>query len=88
MSFLPDSRPNYPQRRPKSAQARIPRNQVHAIIGGAKAHFEAGRPVDDGAYLRPYTKLLVDLTTSKACLEKTLAFANGLFNALNLTAIA
>jgi hypothetical protein len=52
------------------------------VIRGAKELFEAGRPVEDGAYLRPYKKLLVDVTTSKACLDKTLGFANDLFNAL------
>ena len=37
--------------------------------------------MDDGAYLKPYKKLLVDVTTSKACLDKALDFANDLFNA-------
>ena len=51
------------------------------MIRGAKEHFENGRPVDDGAYLKPYKKLLVDVTASKAYLDKALDFANDLFNA-------
>lgn len=62
-------------------QVRIPRENVHGLIGGAKAHYENSRPVDDGAYLKPFKKLLVDITSSKACLDKALGFANDLFNA-------
>jgi hypothetical protein len=52
------------------------------LIRGAKEHFEAGRSVDDGDYLKPFKKLLVDVTASKTHLDKALAFANDLFNAL------
>jgi hypothetical protein len=38
--------------------------------------------VDEGQHLRPYKRLLVDVTASLARLDKALAFANGLFNAL------
>ena len=62
-------------------QVRIPREHVHGLIRGAKAHYENSRPVDDGAYLKPFKKLLVDITSSKACLDKALGFANDLFNA-------
>lgn len=55
---------------------------THALIRGAKAHFEASRSIDEGEYLRPYKKLLVDVTASKGGLDKALAFANDLFNAL------
>lgn len=79
--LLPPPKPRRPpQRRPK-AQVRIPRARIHGLIRGAKEHFENSRPVDDGAYLKPYKKLLVDVTTSKACLDKALDFANDLFNA-------
>lgn len=40
------------------------------------------RTVDDGAYLRPFKKLLVDVSTSMAGLDRGLALANELFNAL------
>ncbi len=55
---------------------------THGLIRDGKNHFETGRPVDDGDYLKPYKRLLVDVTTSKAGLDKTLAFANDLFSAL------
>jgi hypothetical protein len=41
-----------------------------------------GRQVEDGAYLNPYKKLLVDVTASQSRLDKALGFANDLFNAL------
>jgi hypothetical protein len=61
---------------------RIPLDQVHGLISGAKYHFENGRPTEEGTYLRPYKKILVDVTASKPCLERALQFANDLFNAL------
>ncbi|RUW57014.1 hypothetical protein [Mesorhizobium sp. M8A.F.Ca.ET.021.01.1.1] len=70
-----------PPRRRLDTPVRIPRTKVHGLIRGAKEHFENSRPVDEGAYLRPFKKLLVDVTTSKACLDKALDFANDLFNA-------
>ncbi len=69
-----------PQRR-SEAHVRIPRTRIHGLVRGAKEHFENSRPVDDGAYLKPYKKLLLDITTSKACLDKALDFTNDLFNA-------
>ncbi len=80
--LLPPPRPEYPPRRTNLARAHIPKERIHPLIHGAKELFEAGRPVEDGAYLKPYKKLLVDVTTSNACLDKTLGFANDLFNAL------
>lgn len=56
---------------------------THFLTRGAKTHFESGRPVEEGTYLKPYKKLLVDITASKAGLDKALAFANDLFNALD-----
>lgn len=54
----------------------------HALIHGARTHFENGRPVEEGAYLRPFKKALVDITTSKAGLDKALALASEFFKAL------
>jgi hypothetical protein len=39
------------------------------------------RPIDDNAHLKPYKKLLVDVTASQAGLDKALSLANDLFNA-------
>ena len=60
---------------------RVPTDQTHALL---KTHFENSRRIDEGAYLRPYKKLLVDVTVSKTCLDKALTFANDLFNAFEL----
>ncbi|MCF8152463.1 MAG: hypothetical protein K9J80_17180, partial [Sulfuritalea sp.] len=55
---------------------------IHGLIRGAKVHFLAGRKVDDDSHLKPYKKLLVDITASRSGLDKALDFANELFNAL------
>lgn len=55
---------------------------MHPLIRGARKHFDSGRKVEEGEYLRPYKKLRVDVTVSMACLDQALDFANGLFNAL------
>ncbi|KAA0675822.1 hypothetical protein [Roseomonas genomospecies 6] len=77
----PPKPPRPPGRRP-GTEVRVPRTRIHALIRGAKEHFENGRAVEDGAYLKPYKRLLVDVTASKAGLDKALGFANDLFNAL------
>ena len=77
----------HPTRKPavplKPQARRFPRLVIgtHGLIRGAKAHFESGRQVEEGQYLKPYKKLLVDITASKAGLDKALAFASDLFNA-------
>jgi hypothetical protein len=58
---------------------------THALISNARRPFENGRPVDEHAYLKPFKKHLVDLTTSKAALERGLELANDVFNALEST---
>jgi hypothetical protein len=55
---------------------------IHGLIRDAKEHYDAGYKVDEGHHLRPYKRLLVDVTASRTGLEKALAFANDLFNAL------
>ncbi|MFN3668130.1 MAG: hypothetical protein ACK4VY_02385 [Brevundimonas sp.] len=75
-------KPKAPPRRRSRSTVRIARDQLHGLIRGARIHFENGRPVDDDAYLKPYKKLLVDVTASKACLDKALNLANDLFNGL------
>lgn len=78
----PPKAPSAPKRQ-SGVPVRIPRTRVHGLIRDAKAHFENGRPVDSGAYLKPYKKLLVDVTASEAALSATLGLANDLFNALH-----
>lgn len=77
----PAPKPQFTAKPLPATRARATRTGTHCLIHGAKSHFEAGRPVEDGAYLKPYKKLLVDVTASKACLEKALAFVNDLFHA-------
>lgn len=55
---------------------------IHGLIRDAKVHFLAGRKVDDDVHLKPYKKLLVDITATRSGLDKALDFANDLFNAL------
>lgn len=69
-----------PQRR-HDVPVRVPRKGIHGLVRGTKEHFEKSRPIEEGAYLKPYKKLLVDITASKAGLDKALDFANDLFNA-------
>lgn len=78
----PPPKPAPPMPREAGPKARILRSQVHVLVRGAKAHFENGRPVDEGSYFKPYKKLLVDVTTSEACLDKALNLASDLFNGL------
>ena len=55
---------------------------VHALIHNAKQHYERGYKVDEGQLLRPYKRQLVDVVASAAGIDKALALANELFNAL------
>lgn len=77
----PRPKPTAPPRRNPEKKIKIVRSDVHGLIHGARMHFENGRPVDEGAYLKPYKKLLLDVTSSQACLEKALDLANDLYNA-------
>lgn len=71
-----------PAIRERAPRQRVSREAIHELIRGARAYFESGRPVDEEAYLKPYKKLLLDVITSKACLDKSLDFANELFKRL------
>jgi hypothetical protein len=55
---------------------------IHGLIQDAKQHYERGYRVEEGQLLRPYKRQLVDVTASATGLDKALAFANDLFNAL------
>lgn len=70
-----------PTSKPRTSRPVRPVVGLHDLIRGAKAHFLASRKNDDDL-LKPYKKLLVDLTASRAGLDKALVFANDLFNAL------
>ena len=59
---------------------RLPADRIHNLLIGAKAHFENSRSEGDDGYLKPFKRLLVDVTTSKTNLDKALDFANALFS--------
>lgn len=67
-------------RRKRTVQRQLP--DRHPLVGGAKPLFEAGRLSWHGKYLKPTKKLLVDLVVAQTGLDKTIAFANKLFLAL------
>ena len=79
---IPAPKPKAPLPRKPENKVRIARNQVHGLIRSARPHFENVRPVGEGAYLKPYKMLMVDVTVSQPCLDKALDLANDLFNAL------
>lgn len=74
--------PQHPPIRKHGAGVQVPKDRVHPLIRDARKHFDHGREVEEGKYLRPYKKRRVDLVASMACLDKALEFANSLFNAL------
>lgn len=67
---------------PRVPRLARPVTDTHGLIRGAKEHFLASRKIDDAEHLKPYKKLLVDITVSRSGLDKALGFANDLFNAL------
>lgn len=85
-----DGLPTPPVPKPHPAtepRARAPRpirrvTGTHSLVLGAKELFLAGREVKESEHLKPYKKLLVDVTASITGLDKALGFANDLFNAL------
>jgi hypothetical protein len=60
----------------------VERDRVQNLTRNVRSQFEHSRPIDDDAYLKPFKKLLVDITTSMACLDRALEFANLLFNSM------
>lgn len=81
----PPLRPRRLSESPTQTRLRTPRTRTHRLIHGVRENFENSRPIDDGGYLKPYKKLLADITASQACLEKALSFTSDLFNALEAT---
>jgi hypothetical protein len=69
---------------PRPPRGKLPRpvTGIHGLIRDAKGNYDAGYKVEEGQHLRPYKRLLVDVTASLAGLDKALAFANELFKAL------
>ncbi len=81
-----------PRSRVVAVPAYLPREKsprqftgIHGLIRDAKGNYDTGYKVEEGQHLRPYKRLLVDVTASRAGLDKALAFASDLFNALEST---
>lgn len=68
-----------PARKRRRRDPPDPLNQQHSLLVGAKPLFEKGRLSYEVGYLKPYKKLLVDITATKTGIDKALAFANQLF---------
>lgn len=71
-----------PRRRPPARPVEVAKTGLHGLVAAATLHFRTAEPGDDGFYLKPRKKLLVDVTASKDGLGKCLRFANDLFTAL------
>jgi len=71
-----------PPPRPRFGKLPRPVTGIHGLIRDAKGNYDTGYKVEEGQLLRPYKRLLVDVTASLAGLDKALSFANDLFNAL------
>lgn len=69
------------KKKESSEQAVPERRRVHNLVCGAKEHFLNSHPVDEGGYLKPFKRLLVDVATSSKCLENGLSLANELLMA-------
>jgi hypothetical protein len=79
---VPRALPKAPAAAPaKRPRLRGERPSRHALLVGAREHFDNVRESDRG-YLRPFKKLLVDVFVSKDTLSRALEAANTLFLAL------
>lgn len=79
---MPAPKPKAPPSRQPKPKIQIARDRIHPLIIGAATHFLNGRAVDDGSYLKPFKKMLVDVTAAEATLKAALDLANELFNAI------
>ncbi len=75
-------KPSVPRAQRKKPPQCTPRGRIHKLARGVRDHFIKSRRTDEGLWLKPYKKLLADITTSEACLDTALGLANDLFNAL------
>lgn len=73
--------------KPRRARNKVSKtiSERHQLVRGVVPLFEKVRSSQEDGYLRPTKKLLVDITSSRECLEKALDFANELFNAFEVS---
>jgi hypothetical protein len=68
--------------RPTGGKSPRPVSGIHGLIRDAKENYDTGYKVEESQHLRPHKRLMSDVTASRAGLDKALAFANDLFNAM------
>jgi len=73
--------PRHVRKAPRHAATRTG-DEMHVLLRGAKAAFEAGWPVNENDYLKPRKRLLVDITATKSGLDGAIVLAGNLFKAL------
>ncbi len=68
--------PAPPRPRPLALPPRPPRSKlprpvtgIHGLIRDAKGNYDTGYKVEEGQHLRPYKRLMVDVTASRSVLE-------------------
>lgn len=69
-------------RKPKLV-AKTRRPVRHPLLFGAEEHLRKTREVKNGEFLRPYKRILPDLISSEAALQRALSIANALYLALD-----
>jgi hypothetical protein len=75
--------PKPPDPQPRRHSVKSPsQGEQHPLLNGAKALFEVGRISREVGYQKPAKRLLVDVCSTKATLDKALSFANLLFLSL------
>jgi len=74
------ARPALPRRRQSGLKARVLATNVHPLLKAARAEFLQLRSVKNGGYLKPYKKLLPDVSVSAAQLDHALSLASKLYN--------
>jgi hypothetical protein len=67
---------------PRRSTLPHPVTGIHGLVRDAKGNYDSGYKVEESQHLRPHKRLMVDVMASRAGLNKALAFANDLFNAL------
>ncbi len=71
----------------KLARLRLPDSNdgdgIHYLLRDARVHFEKTRTADEGDYLRPFKRVLVDIRSSSTSLDRAFELANFVFRKLD-----
>lgn len=78
----PPRRPRIPRARRAPAQKKTVSTDIHPLIRSARAEFLRSRPRENGGYLKPFKKLLPDVSASDAQLDYALRVTSKLYNEL------